>query len=565
MQVINEILFSNQEALELLKFLSVINTKIESNIDRESVETSYKLPNMDKIFDDLLETRIIKEKEGKVEVYEFSFPYLQDVLYAQTDEKFHQYALQYYETKTQKFKAKPLDDIEILFHKVKLNPSEKLINDFLTIANSIVQFDQNHKRLIDIALELLIFEDKYKAPILFVLGNILSIIGNPEDAERIYLNAIDIYKKLAKKYYRIYLPYVAAIQKNLGTLYTDLKRFEEAEKIYSNALNSYKELERHYYDVYSPNFDDKEYKIPEDSYMDDLKAYNKLLEKYYDIYLPKDPSTTSDFGNVCIDLDLLEDIQDGSIDSLDNYKKLAKMCYDMYLVDIAKAQSNLGIIYTNLGRYEEAEKMHLEALKIKKKVAKNYPDQVLSELALTFLDLGDLYASLNRFEEAEPMFKEALKISKKLVEENPDVYMYNTALIENSLGIIYTRLENYKLAEQMYFDSLKIFKSYAKEDAKTYIYNVADVQNNLGNLYLILRNLEKAQYYLNKAFKNDSNNSIVLYNIACLESLKNNLTKALELLSKLIELDNDYIERILSDDKFDNIKDLKEFTELIGE
>ncbi|MFX1363584.1 MAG: tetratricopeptide repeat protein [Promethearchaeota archaeon] len=562
-QLISEILFMNPEALEMLKYLSVINTKVDTNINKVAFENSYKSKKFNSDFEVLIKTGLIKAKEGKVEIYEFAFPYLQEILETQVDKKSHEYALKYYEVKTKKINGDILDDIEILFHKVKVNPTEELINEFLSIANSIDQLDEHHKRLIDIGLELLIFEDKYKAPILFMLGNILSAIGNPEDAEKIYLNAIKIFKKLAKKYYRIYLPYIAAIQKNLGTLYTDLKRFEEAEQIYNNALNSYKEIESNYYNVYTADFDKKEYSKTDDSYIDDLKTYTDLLEKKYDIYLPEEPSTTNDLGNVCIDLDLLEDLQDGTIDSLDNYKKLAHICYHTYLVDIAKTQSNLGIIYTNLRRYEEAEKMHLEALKIKKKVAEIYPEQVLPELAFTFLDLGDLYASQDRFQEAEPMFKDALKISIRLVKENPDVYMYNTALIQNSLGIVYTRLKNYELAENMYLDALKTFKIYAKDKPKPYIYNVADVQNNLGNLYLISRDLEKAQYYLNKAFKKDPNNAIILYNIACLESLNNNPTKALEVLTKLIAIDYTYIERIKSEANFNNIKDLEEFKELI--
>ncbi len=564
-QIIEEILISSPEALELLKNLFVINTEIETNIDRKSVNSSYKLSNIERAFNELLDITIIKEKEGKEEIYEFPFPQIQNILEILADETCHERALQYYEIKRKKFRPDILDDIEVLFHKVKLNPTEELVNEFLTIANNIEQFEYRHKRLIDVAEELFILEDKYKAPILIVLGNVLSVLGNSEAAERIFLNALDIYQNLAKKYYRIYLPYVAATQKNLGTLYIDLKRFEEAEKIYSDALSSYKELERQYYDVHSPGFHSKEYTGLEKSYIDDLKAYNELLKRHYDIYLPEEPSIKSEFGNVGIDLDLIEDIQDGSLDSIDSYKTLAKMSYDMYLIDIAKTQSNLGIVYSELMKFEDAERMHLKALKIKKKIAEHYPNQVLPELVLTLLDLGDLYASLNKFEDAEPMFNEALKISKQLAEENPEVYLYNVAIIQNSLGTLYSRLQRFEQAEQKYLDALKIFKFFAKEDPKTYSYNVADVQNSLGNIFLNLRNLEKAEYYLNKAFKKDPTNSEIMYNIACLESLKNNQVKALELLIKALEIDENYIERASVDKRFENIRDLKEFKELIGE
>ena len=564
LQLIEEILSSDPEALELLKNLSVINIELDTNIDRKSVETLDNSPNIKEIFKVLLEIGIIRKKVDKKEVYEFSLDHIQEVLETQADEKCHEYALKYYEIKTQKLNGNLQDNIEVLFHKVKLNPTVDLVNEFLTIANKIGQFDFRHGRLIEIALGLIVLEEKYRAPTLVVLGNILSMIGNPEDAERIFLSAIDIYKNLAKKYYKIYLPYIATIQKNLGKLYIDLKRFEEAEKIYSDALSSYREIQHQYYDMYRPRFDLKEYNILEKSYIDNLEAYNELLRRKYDVFLPYEPSTTSDFGNLFIDLDLLEDIKDGSIDSLDNYKKLAKMCYDMYLVDIAKTQSSLGIIDTELMKFEEAEQMHLEALKIKRKIAENYPDQVLPELALTLLDLGDLYATLNRFEDAEPMFNKALQIYKKLAEKNPEVYMHNVAIIQNSLGTIYSKLQKFGDAEQMYIDALKNLEIFAAEDPKTYIYNVADVQNNLGDLFLTQINLEQAEYYLNKAIKIDPTNSNILYNLACLESLKNNQTKALDLLNKVIEIDKEYIEKALLDKRFDNIRDLNEFKELIG-
>ncbi|MHA2393729.1 MAG: tetratricopeptide repeat protein [Promethearchaeota archaeon] len=564
-QVIEQILSSNPETLELLKNLSVFNQELETNIDRNSVISSLNMHGKEDIFDELLKTGILKLKKGKKEIYEFTVLYIQDVFESLIDKKYHENAILYYEKKKEKYRDNANDDIEILFHKVKINPSEDLVDIFLEIANNIGQFEYEHKRLIDIAQELFILDDKYKAPILMVLGNLFSVIGNSEDAEKIYLKALEIYKNLAKKYYRIYLPYVAATQKNLGNLYTDLKRFEEAEKIYSEALNEYKELERQYYDVHAPDFHLKKNMDPEKSYLSDLKEYNELLQRYYDIYLPEEPSIEGDFGNIHIDLELLEDIQDGTIDSLDSYKALAKMSYDMYLIDIAKTQSNLGLIYSELMKFEDAERMHLEALKIKKTIAEHYPNQVLPELVLTLLDLGDLYARLNKFEDAEPLFNEALKISKQLAEKYPEIYLYNVALIQNSLGNVYSRLKRFEEAESMYNDALKLFKLFAKEDPRNYSFNVVDVQNNLGNMFLLLRDLDKAELYLKKALKSNPENADIIYNTACLESLRNNQSKALELLTIAIKLDKNYIKRALEDNRLDYIRDTMEFKDLTSE
>ncbi|MFW9901652.1 MAG: tetratricopeptide repeat protein [Candidatus Thorarchaeota archaeon] len=561
-QIISDILLSNKETTELVLVLSIINTDIETNINKRNLVTSYKLPNIESSFKELLETGIIKQRKAKDLIYDFPFPLIKEMLGTLTEDKHHEIALKYYEAKR---KITLYDKIEILYHKVKINPSKESVDEFLTIANNIEQFDETHNRLIDIAEELFVLEDKYKAPILIVLGNLLSVLGSSETAEKIYLNALDIYKNLAKKYYKIYLPYIAATQKSLGTLYIDSKRFDEAENIYNDALDSYKELQRHYYDAHSPDFHSKEYSDGEKSYLDDLKGYNELLKRYYDIYLPKAPPMTNEYGKGGIDLDLIEDIQDGTVDSIENYKKLAKITYDMYLLDIAKTHSNLGLTYSELMRYEEAEKMHLEALKIKRSIADHYPDQVLPELVLTLLDLGDLYASLNRFDEAVPYFNEALEISSQLALENPDVYMYNNAIIQNSLGTLYTRLQKFEDAEKMYLEALRIFKNYAKIDPKSYKFNVSEVQNNLGYLFLTIKNFEKAEYYLNKALKKNPTNSEILYNIASLEALRDNKARTLEILAEIIILDEDYIERILKDEKFDAIKNSKEFKELIGE
>ena len=564
-QIIKDIFQSNPNALEVLKTLLVINMEIDTNIDGASIETCCKFPNIEKSLQFIIDAGIIKKKLNKQVKYKLLFPEIQDNLEFLTEERHHNKAIQYYEKKLGRLKETVQDQIELLFHKAKVEPSAKLVNEFLAIANNIPQFENEHKRLIDVAQELFILEDEYKAPILNVVGNLFSAIGNSEDAEKIYLKALEIYENLAQNYSKIYLPYIASTQKNLGTLYTDLKRFEEAEKIYSNALRSYKELIKLYYNAHSPEFHSRDELWLDQSHINDLKAYNELLSRYYDVFLPEEPSTSSEFGNVGIDLDLLEDIQDGTIDSIDTYKKLSKIYYDLYLIEIAKTQSNLGLIYSELNNYEEAEKRHLKALKIQKEIAEHHPDHVLPELVLTLLDLGDLYASLSRFEEAEPMFKDALNISKKLAEQNPEIYFHNVAFILSSLGNIYARLHKFEEAEKVLLEALNYFKVFAKQDYETYSDNVANVQNNLGNVYLNLNNLEKAENFLTKAFKKDPTNNEVLYNLSCLESLRNNKIKALELLKKVLRSDKNYIERVKEDKKLDKIKGSKEFKDLIDE
>ena len=50
MKVINDIFSSRSESIELLLDLSVINTEIETNIDKASIKASHKLSNFENIF-----------------------------------------------------------------------------------------------------------------------------------------------------------------------------------------------------------------------------------------------------------------------------------------------------------------------------------------------------------------------------------------------------------------------------------------------------------------------------------------------------------------------------------
>jgi tetratricopeptide (TPR) repeat protein len=53
-----------------------------------------------------------------------------------------------------------------------------------------------------------------------------------DDAEKAYLEALNINKKLADKNPDVYLPGLADTQNNLKSLYLMLERFDDAEKIF---------------------------------------------------------------------------------------------------------------------------------------------------------------------------------------------------------------------------------------------------------------------------------------------------------------------------------------------
>ena len=575
-QAIEEVFSSNPDTLQLFKNLCVINTELETNIDRKCVESCFKSPNIEETFNELINVGIVKRKTSKKGIYELSPKFL-NTLEIIKDEKCHEKALQYYKHK-KKITGKELnDDVEVLYHRAKIKLDEKVMIDFLTISRQISPQMYGYKRLIDVGRLLLSVEDKYLGPIQVVLGNLYTDIGQGYIAVGAYLNSIEIYKKLAEQHLKIYLPYVLATQQHLGTLYVDLKRFEDAEKLYIDALKGYKKLKKQYFDVHSPTSNSTqkelenlmtnvhEFKDAEAFFREDLEAYKKLVNQYYDVYLPDVTPIANYFGYYFIDIRVLEDATNIPPDSVDRYKIMAKLNYDMYLADLATTRNNLGSTYNKLFKYEAAEKMYLKALKIRKKLVEQYPKQVLPSLVFTLNDLGDLYFNKKRYEEAEKMYLDALRITKNLTVQDQKRYQIELAVLQNKLGNLYLNLKNYPKAEPYYLETLKEFNKRAKKNPKLYLFDLAVVQNNLGLLFMYLNKYDKAESFYTKSMKSNPKNSDTPYNYACLESLRNNQVKALELLTIAIELDKICISWAKTDEKFDSIKDLEEFKELISE
>jgi len=579
--LVEEILKSSPEALELLRDLCVLNTGLETNINRKCVIASYDLPDVEKVFNVLVDTGLIKKKEGSELVFEFIIKLIPDVFETITDEKSHEKALKYYEIKKKVVGADKNDDVEVLYHKAILNPNEELVTEFVQINNELNVMDDGYKNLIKVGTILILLEDKFKGPIQVRLGNIYSDLGNFVEGEKQYLDALDTFKRLAKTYYKIYLPYIAATQKALGKLYVDLKRFEEAEKIFIENLEVYRELEEKFYDVHSLDVDPEgevpqsdlqpqgieieDFENAESLCQDALRAYNEVAKTYYNVYLPDLTAAQNYFGNIWFDEKLLAVTEKKSRGSLNYPKLLAKLCYDSHLADIATTQNNLALIYRQLGRYFEAEQKYIEALKIRKKLFEQYIKKESPSFALTMIDLADLYVFSFRNDDAEPLYLDALKIAKNLALQNPKMYSIPVANLQNKIGNLYVNIQDYENAEVMYLDALEVYKKLAKKYPKIYLPHVAIILNNLGNLFLLSNDLEKAQGFLNDALESDPKNDDVLYSNACLESLRNNKAKALEFLTKAIELNEKVSEWAASDEKFDNIRDLKEFKELTEE
>ena len=582
--IITKILSTNSEALELLKNLSVLNTQVETNINRKIVEKSYDVDNIQDKLNYLMEMGLLINKGEQEETLDFPSKHIQNAMLSISDKSCHENAVKYYEKKSKYFKEDYNNVTEILRHQSEIAIDEELAIGFLGVYNVLRIAGFGIQKLIVIGEKLIGLEDKYKAPVLVALGNLYADSGRQEEAEIAYLDALSTYKELAKTYYKIYLPYVATVHNHLGKLYADLKRFEEAEKIYLETLELHKELEERYTDIFSP--DEEEIKFegesekpvyrkvevdlpidldPEKLCQEAFEDYREIVKEYHDVFLPDINKSQDEIGHVYIDLDLLGEKKGAVLDEPTLKRLYAKTCYDGHLADVATVYSNLGLTYMEMAQHGEAERMHLEALRIRTKLAEQYPDKHLPLLAIIQNDLATLYTHLYRTQDAEEMYLDCLKTKKELSERNPTLYLLDYLGTQNTVGHFYLGIYHYNKAEKMYLETLKGLEGLTKKEQKFYAANIALIQNNVGNANLFLGEYEKAKYYFDKALKGNPTSGDILYNCACIEAINKNNEKALELLGKAIEADKKFKKWAKTDRFLKNIKDLSEFKKLIGE
>lgn len=459
-RVIEEIFSTNPQALTLLKDLAILNTDLESNINREVVYQLSDIYNSLKYFNVLVDTGMLKKREGKEATYEFCYIHIKDALENIIDIESHKKAIKYYEKKRASIGENIDDLVEILYHKVKSNPTDELVYEFIEMLDDISPVHYAFKRIVNVGENLKdLVEERSKLYLLVSLGSFYRLLGRFEEAELAYQDAHIIGVEMDRKYPETIIPNLAMTQNNLGNLYSDLERFEEAENAYKKALEKFKELD----------------------------------EKIPIVYKSSVASMQNNLGMLYSDLDRFDEAENAYEEALEIYEELAKISSNTYNADVADIKNNFGTLLTTLGRFEEAELVYQEVLDMLKELVRENPDKYKLNMATTQNNLGRLYIKLRKFKKAETLMQEAVYIIIELAEKNPDVYKIDVALAYNSLGTLYSDMDRFEKAETSYNQALEILKELVVNNPDVYMSDFANTYNNLGILYRLIGRFDEAE------------------------------------------------------------------------
>ena len=257
------------------------------------------------------------------------------------------------------------------------------------------------------------------------LANLYKDNQKTSEAEKLYREALEIYRRLAAANPAAYEPAVAMTCNNLANLYSDNQKPSEAEKLYQEALEIYRRLAAANPAAYEP---------------DVAMTCNNLAILYKNT---RNPSEAEKLYQ----------------EALEIYRCLAAANPAAYEPAVAMTCNNLANLYSVNQKPSEAEKLYLEALEIRRRLAAANPAAYESNVADTCNNLANLYKDNQKPSEAETLYQEALEIRRRLAAANPAAYEAAVAMTCYNLAILYMEKDPEK-ADALLKESFPIAKKY---------------------------------------------------------------------------------------------------------
>ncbi len=323
-----------------------------------------------------------------------------------------------------------------------------------------------------------------------------------------YLEALEIYRKLAAVTPSVYLPFVATTLNNLANLHTTKNDLSLAETEYFEAL----EIQR------------------------------KLAAVNPSTYLPDVAETLNNLAILHKTKNNLPLGEAEYLEALKIQRKLATVNPATYLPFVATTLNNLANLHKTKNDLPLAEAGYFAALEIRRNLAAVNPIIYLPGVATTLNNLANLHKTKNDLPLAEAEYFEALEIQRKLAAVNPATYLPDMATMLNNLANLHCAKNDLPLAEAEYLEALEIYRKLAAVNPATYLRFVATTLNNLAIYHLqSVPNRERSVNYLLEAVM------ILLPMVEAVPYTQNYLQTAIEILVQGWGLSAEEIQQMLAE------------------
>ena len=284
-----------------------------------------------------------------------------------------------------------------------------------------------------------------KAVVQNSLADIYVLNNNFKKAEKLFINSVNIFKKLLIMNEDKYIDDAALVLNNLGNLYYQTNKLQKAKKLYNQVYGIY---------------DDLNFKNPQKYRSQKAMALNNLGNLYK--LLGKKNSAFKAYKEA---LDIRNELA-----SEDFAKKF----------DTTQVMNNLGNLYYENKQIKSAENLYKKSYIIRKRLAEVNPSIFNSELAIAANNLANLYKDSAEYKKAEKLYLEALKIYGKLIKRDKMVYEVVLGITLNNLAKLYDESHQNVKAMKCYKKVLKLRERLAKKNPKAYRIDLAKTKLSYG-------------------------------------------------------------------------------------
>ncbi|MCB9285179.1 MAG: CHAT domain-containing protein [Lewinellaceae bacterium] len=272
-------------------------------------------------------------------------------------------------------------------------------------------------------------------------GRILHFKGDYPEAEKWYLEGLDIYKNLEGPP----LPGHGKCLNNLALLYRRTFQYEKAESLYQEVLALAGKIR----DQTSEDFASCQHSMA--ILFSDMGRWNQAEALYRG--------------------------------ALSQYEKVFGKEDPKYI----RCQNGLAVLYMDMGANERAEQLYEEIIQIQESViGKDH-----YEYALSLHNLAGLYFQMGLYQKAEPLYLSAKEIWEKTLGKEDPYY----AMCLDNLASLYLQMSSFAKAESLYRESLEITKNTSGTDRPEFAWNLV----HLGILYKRQGLFEEAEPYFLQA------------------------------------------------------------------
>jgi tetratricopeptide (TPR) repeat protein len=492
-------------ALETLQQIAIINPDLETNLDDHALWNTFPEHNIK----ELTRKGLLAKQENNSQRYHITFQSIQQTIISghENDGNYHNMALQYYKKKVNQDGKLNLDDaVEVYYHITKCTHNPVIVDRIIQLSKELSPRDYGFLRLVTVCEELIPHLDEKKKAIVFVVsGNLYSNLQQYENAERAFIKGLEIYEKLYAQNPEEYGDCVSGTKNNLGNLYRNTGRHRDAEQVFLEALEIRQKLADQNQTAYNGDMAVTKNSLgnlysttgrhgeAEQAYLSALEIYEKLETQNPGDHSSGLAMTQNNLGNLYSNTGRHGEAEQAYLSALEINKELDAKKPGARSSELAATQNNLGILYFKTGRHGDAERAFLAALKIRQQLAAQNPGAYSNDLSATQNNLGNLYRDTDRYRDAELVCLAALEVYEKLAAQNPGAYSGDLAATQSNLGILYFKTGRHGDAERAFLTALKIRQQLAAENPGAYIGDLASTQHNLGILYCKINSYRDAE------------------------------------------------------------------------